>query len=166
MSASHRRAAPAGGLSAPSSPSPLTQVVRFLGGRSVLKKTITSKLDVHEAILKGLPGGVLSHMVKHAQSMKPADLGHAVGVSVRTVQRRAGSPEKPLSQDQSSRAWKFAEVLTTATDVFGSQAEAERWLTAPATALDQRRPIDLLASPSGVEMVEQLLGRLRYGVYT
>jgi putative toxin-antitoxin system antitoxin component (TIGR02293 family) len=46
------------------------------------------------------------------------------------------------------------------------QAEAERWLTAPATALDQRRPIDRLASTSGVEMVEQLLGRLRYGVYT
>ncbi|MBK8739957.1 MAG: DUF2384 domain-containing protein [Betaproteobacteria bacterium] len=166
MSASQRRAAPATGASAASGPSPLTQVVKFLGGRNVLKKSIASKLDVHEAILKGLPGGVLNHMVKHAQSMKPADLGHAVGVSIRTVQRRAGSPQKPLSQDQSSRAWKFAEVLTTATDIFGGQAEAERWLTAPATALEQRRPIDLLASPLGVEMVEQLLGRLRYGVYT
>lgn len=56
-------------------------------------------------------------------------------------------------------------MLTTATDIFGGQAEAERWLTAPATALEQRRPIDLLASPLGVEMAETV-GCLRYGVYT
>ena len=115
---------------------------------------------------KGLPGGVLIHMVKHIQTMKPVDVGQAVGVSIRTVQRRTGSPQKPLSQDQSGRAWKFAEVLTTATRIFGSQSEAEKWLTAPAVALDQRRPVDLLSSPAGVEMVEQLLGRLEYGVYT
>ncbi|MFH0343200.1 MAG: antitoxin Xre/MbcA/ParS toxin-binding domain-containing protein [Chromatiales bacterium] len=39
-------------------------------------------------------------------------------------------------------------------------------VSAPAMALDQRRPIELLSSPAGVEMVEQLLGRLEYGVYT
>jgi uncharacterized protein (DUF2384 family) len=33
-------------------------------------------------------------------------------------------------------------------------------------ALDDRRPADLLSSPVGVEMVEQLLGRLEHGVYT
>ena len=148
-----------------SPPTAFAQIVKFLGGRQVFKKSITSKLDVHEVILKGLPGGVLVYMVKHIQTMKPADLGQAVGVSIRTVQRRTGSPRKPLSQDQSGRAWKFAEILTGATRVFGSQAEAEKWLTTPAMALDQRRPVELLASPAGVEMVEQLLGRLEYGVH-
>jgi putative toxin-antitoxin system antitoxin component (TIGR02293 family) len=33
-------------------------------------------------------------------------------------------------------------------------------------ALDQRRPIDLLATPAGVQLVEDLLGRIQYGVYT
>jgi putative toxin-antitoxin system antitoxin component (TIGR02293 family) len=143
-----------------------TQVVNFLGGRQIFKKTISSKLDVHEVILKGIPGGALTYMVKHIKTMKPADLVQAFGVSIRTVQRRTGTPQKPLSQDQGGRAWKFAEVLTTATDIFGSQTEAEKWLTSPAVALDQRRPVDLLSSPAGVEMVEQLLGRLEYGVYT
>ena len=143
-----------------------TQVVNFLGGRQVFKRSITSKLDVHEVILKGIPGGALIFMVKHIKTMKPADLAQAVGVSIRTVQRRTGAPQKPLSQEQGGRAWKFAEILTTATDTFGSQFEAENWLTTPAVALDQRRPVDLLSSPAGVEMVEQLLGRLQYGVYT
>jgi putative toxin-antitoxin system antitoxin component (TIGR02293 family) len=166
MSDSPHRTALRTDPNAATTPSSFTQIVRFLGGRHVFKKSITSKLDVHEVILKGLPGGVLIYMVKHIQTMKPADVGQAVGVSIRTVQRRTGSPQKPLSQDQSGRAWKFAEILTTAAEIFGNQSEAEKWLTTPAMALNQRRPVDLLASPAGVEMVEQLLGRLQYGVYT
>jgi putative toxin-antitoxin system antitoxin component (TIGR02293 family) len=38
--------------------------------------------------------------------------------------------------------WKFAEILAKATEVFGSQREAEQWMTRPATGLEQRRPID------------------------
>lgn len=33
-------------------------------------------------------------------------------------------------------------------------------------ALDQRKPIDLLSTPAGVESVEDHLTRLEYGIYT
>ncbi len=49
--------------------------------------------------------------------------------------------------------------------MFGSQDEAEQWLERPAIGLDQRRPIDLLSSPAGVETIEDHLTRLEYGVY-
>ncbi len=166
MAPSLRRTAPTTEPNTVTTAGSFAQIVKFLGGRQVFGRSITSKLDVHEVIQKGLPGGALIYMVKHIQTMRPVDVGQAVGVSIRTVQRRTGSPQKLLSQDQSGRAWKFAEIVTTATEVFGSQSEAEKWLTTPAVALDQRRPVDLLSSPAGVEMVEQLLGRLEYGVYT
>jgi putative toxin-antitoxin system antitoxin component (TIGR02293 family) len=70
-----------------------------------------------------------------------------------------------LSPEQSGRAWKFAEILAKATEVFGSQEEAERWLEHPAMGLNRQRPIDLLATPAGVELVEDFLTRLAYGVY-
>ena len=142
------------------------QVLKFLGGRQVFKKRIASKLDVHEAIRKGIPGSALVYLVKHIKILDTNDLVQAVGVSRRTVQRRSETPKKPLSTDQSGRTWKFAEVLTMAMNVLGSQEEAEKWLMTPAVALDQQRPVDLLASPAGTELVEQLLGRLKYGVYT
>jgi putative toxin-antitoxin system antitoxin component (TIGR02293 family) len=82
------------------------------------------------------------------------------------VQRFKLAPDKKLSPEQSGRAWKFAEILAKATAVLGSQEEAEDWLRRPAMALDQRRPIDLLATPAGVQLVEDLLGRIQYGVYT
>lgn len=85
-------------------------------------------------------------------------------MSLRTWQRRRRR-NKPLSQEQSGRAWKFAEILAKATDIFGSQAEAEQWLERPAVGLDQRRPIDLLGTPPGVELVEDHLDRLEYGIY-
>jgi putative toxin-antitoxin system antitoxin component (TIGR02293 family) len=61
---------------------------------------------------------------------------------------------------------KFATILAKATEVFGSQEAAKRWLIEPAIGLDRKRPIDLLSTPTGAEMVEKFLGRLEYGVYT
>ena len=61
--------------------------------------------------------------------------------------------------------WKFAEVLTKATSVLGSQQKAEEWLARPAQGLNGHRPIDLLATQTGTALVEQFLERLDYGVY-
>ena len=49
--------------------------------------------------------------------------------------------------------------------MFDSQEEAEQWLGRLAIGLEQRCPIDLLATPAGIELVEQHLERLAYGVY-
>jgi putative toxin-antitoxin system antitoxin component (TIGR02293 family) len=62
--------------------------------------------------------------------------------------------------------WKFAEILAKATEVFGSQREAEQRMRHPATGLEQRRPIEFLEMPAGVELMESFLERLEYGVYT
>jgi putative toxin-antitoxin system antitoxin component (TIGR02293 family) len=81
------------------------------------------------------------------------------------IERVAVPPARPLSLEQSGRTWKFAEILARATAVFGSQQEAEQWLERPAIGLDQRRPLDLLATQAGVRLVEDFLQRLEYGVY-
>ena len=143
----------------------LQKVADLLGGPRILSRRITSALDAHELLLDGLPGSALTHFVSHLLFLQTDSLEKAFGMSLRTFQRRKDAPDKPLSQEQSGRTWKFAEILAKATDVFGSQEEAEQWLERPAIGLDQRRPIDLLATPAGVELVEQYLTRLAYGVY-
>lgn len=144
----------------------LQKVAELLGGARVLSRRVTSALDAHELLLHGLPTSALDYLVGQLVFIHKADsLEKAVGMSVRTYQRRKDTPSKPLSQEQSGRTWKFAEILAKATDVLGSQAEAEQWLERPAIGLDQRRPIDLLATPAGIELVEDYLERLEYGVY-
>lgn len=144
----------------------LQKIEALLGGSRVLPRPLTNALDAHEMLLHGLPTSALDHLVANLAIIgKTESLEKAVGMSLRTWQRRKDTPSKPLSQEQSGRAWKFAEILAKATDVFGSQVEAEQWLERPAIGLDQRRPIDLLGTPAGVELVEDHLDRLEYGVY-
>jgi putative toxin-antitoxin system antitoxin component (TIGR02293 family) len=124
-------------------------------------------LGAHDLILAGLPSRALQHMVERVGLLRrPEAFEKAVGMSLRTYQRRKEKPDAPLSPEQGGRAWTFAELLSTATRVFGDQAEAERWFERPALALDGRRPLDLLETSAGVRSVEQLLGRIEYGVYT
>lgn len=144
----------------------LQKVAALLGGTRVLSRHLTSALDAHELLLHGLPASAVDHLVGNLVFIGKSDaLEKAVGMSLRTWQRRKDAPSKPLSQEQSGRAWKFAEILAKATDVMGSQGEAEQWLERPAIGLDQNCPIDLLGTPAGVELVEDYLQRLGYGVY-
>jgi len=140
-------------------------VVKLLGGKRVLRKTVATPLDAHDLILNGLPSAALLHLADTIVGLQVEQvLRRAIGVSIRTLQRRKENPQ-PLSEEQGGRTWNFAEVLAQATRVFGSQAEAERWLNSSVLALSGRRPIDLLATPTGVEMVKTLLTQLEYGVY-
>ena len=144
----------------------LQKVAALLGGSRVLSRRLTSALDAHDLLLHGLPASAIDHLVGSLIFIgKTESLEKAVGMSLRTWQRRKDAPSKPLSQEQSGRAWKFAEILAKAIDVLGTQGEAEQWLERPAIGLDQRRPIDLLGTPAGVELVEDYLQRLEYGVY-
>ncbi len=145
----------------------LQQVVKLFGGMELLRHPVTNTLDVHEMLLEGLPGEALRHLVDgFVVLQKTASLEKAVGMSLRTFQRRRDEPDRPLSQEQSGRTWKFAEILARATTLFGSQQEAEKWLERPAAGLERHCPLDLLSTPAGLEIVEDFLGRLEYGVYT
>jgi putative toxin-antitoxin system antitoxin component (TIGR02293 family) len=146
-------------------PAEFQRAVSLLGGAAVLERPVANRLDAHRAIRDGLPGRALTHLVENLRVLKRSEVDRAVGMSVRTLQRRKGEPDRPLSPEQGGRTWKFAEVLAAAIDVFGGQEDAERWLERPALGLDGHRPIDLLETPAGTEMVEELLGRLAYGVY-
>ncbi len=144
----------------------LHRATELLGGKKVFQHPLDDALDVHEMLLQGLPLAALTHLIDNLSVIhKTVLLEKVVGMSLRTFQRRKDSLSKPLNQAQSGRAWKFAMILAEATAIFGSQAEAENWMEQPAIALNQRRPIDLLATAVGVGIVEEFLERLDYGVY-
>lgn len=147
-------------------PVDIRAVAELLGGARLLRRWPNDPLEAHELLLEGLPGQAMSHLLGRLLVLRMSSaLERALGMSLRTFQRRREAPARLLSTEQSGRAWKFAEVLARATAVLGSQEEAERWLERPASGLNQRRPIDLLSTPAGVELVETFLQRLRYGVY-
>ena len=93
------------------------------------------------------------------------DVANVVGISTRTLRRQKDEPKKAMPTDLASKTWLFAETLAKATEVFGGRAQAERWMSEVAMGLDRARPIDLLRTVQGAELVNEFLGRLEYGVY-
>ncbi|RVU33936.1 DUF2384 domain-containing protein [Hwanghaeella grinnelliae] len=58
------------------------------------------------------------------------------------------------------------ELYEKAKEVFQNESKAKEWIVSPALALSGQKPIDLVATEHGAEMVEDVLTRLEYGVYT
>ena len=147
----------------------LDRTAGFLGGVETLGTRFQSKIEVHDYLRRGLPFAAVRALLERIERLPGAsarDMETALGMSVRTFHRRKGAAAKPLSPEQGSRAWKLAEVVSRAADIFGSEDEARRWLVRPAMALDGRRPLDMLGTSAGEEMVDDLLTRMDHGVYT
>jgi putative toxin-antitoxin system antitoxin component (TIGR02293 family) len=149
-----------------SAPSHYRQCSRLLGGARLIRHPVDSRSTVHAAVLQGLPYASLMALLTHCQSLGEDDVARVLGISARTLRRHKDTPAKPMPPDLASKTWQLAETLAKASQVFGGQAQAEAWMTQPAMALDHQRPIDLMQTLQGAELVSDLLTRLEYGVYT
>lgn len=145
--------------------SDLARTLDLLGGLEVIKTPVRTPLEAHDLLAHGLPAASLFHLGEQL-GLGASELVDALGMSLRTLQRRREDQGRSLSPEQSSRAWTLAEILGRATEVFGSREDALDWLQRPALALDGRRAIDLLSTPAGAEAVGDHLTRLEFGVYT
>lgn len=122
-------------------------------------------LQAHDLVTKGVSVAQAKQFMGAFQIINEAQIFAVLGISSKTMQRRAVSASKTLDANASDRAMRLVSVTTQAIEVLGSQHEAELWLSSPAVGLDGRYPIDLLQSSGGTEMVKTLLSRMDYGVY-
>lgn len=88
-----------------------------------------------------------------------------LGISERTLTRRANS-DRRLTSAESDRVVRLARILALAKETLGNMERASRWLQTPNRALEGDKPIDRLDTDIGVRSVEQVLGRIEYGLYS
>lgn len=143
----------------------LVIALELLGGREVLSRIPENLLDVHHWVSHGIPSATILHLAQAIEPLPSTALSEALGISLRTLHRKKGGQGDTLSVAQGGRTFKFAEVVAKATVVLGSREAAVQWLTVPAIGLAQQKPMDLLATPTGTQLVEELLERIEYGVY-
>ena len=149
----------------PAERSEIERAAALVGGARVLRHELATSFDVHEALTEGLPGEAAIQLMRQVPGIAGDDFEAAIGMSLRTMQRLKRAPRQRLSRAQSGQVWIFARVLAKASAVMGSREAAEQWLERPAMGLDGRRPIELLATAAGVDLVEEFLNRLEHGVY-
>jgi putative toxin-antitoxin system antitoxin component (TIGR02293 family) len=139
----------------------------LLGGGKLFKVALNSRFDVHKAIVAGaFPYASLLFFITAFKTLDEEDIVNVLGISGRTLRRQRETPRKPMPAVLASKTWLFAETLAKAADVFGSREKAEEWLNKPAMGLDGQRPIEMLQTVQGTELVNNFLARLEYGIYS
>ena len=64
----------------------------------------------------------------------------------------------------SDRLFRVANIFASAKQVFESEEAALKWLHNPQIGLGGRVPLDMIMTEAGTHEVENLLGRIEYGV--
>ena len=91
-------------------------------------------------------------------------LGTMLGISKATLHRRKATGK--LDPAESDRVVRFARLIGKAVEVMESEENARHWLTSPQIGLGGAVPLDYAETELGAREVEDLLGRIEYGVYS
>jgi len=87
-----------------------------------------------------------------------------LGISKATLHRRKANGR--LDQAESDRVVRFAKLMGRAIEVMESEDNARQWLTSPQFGLGGAVPLEYAETEVGAREVEDLLGRIEYGVYS
>lgn len=112
-------------------------------------------------VRKGLPASSVQAAADYL-AMSQKDLLGAIRIPVSTMTLRTRS-RKPLSPDESDKLVRLAEVIKRAIAVFGDEAEGKAWLNDSVGSLGDQRPVDLLDTQDGFDLVMRTLGGIQFG---
>jgi len=71
-----------------------------------------------------------------------------------------------MEQDKKATLGDAQNVLQQAYEVFEDEEKVKRWLNTENRAMNNQRPIQLFDTLAGLNMVSDVLGRIKEGVYS
>lgn len=126
------------------------------------KRKKPSASDMITAIRAGLPAQSVQIFCDSVH-FPIKELSTYINVSSRTLTRRL-KDNRPLDIDASDRLVEMAKVFARATEVMEDKDRARSWLFEPNRVLGGVKPVSLLDTSSGVEIVMDELGRIEHGI--
>lgn len=138
-----------------------TAVLEVLGGRKKFRGRFDTTLDLIDLGEKGLTKASLLELADFLE-VSTAEMARLLPITERTIQRY--SPSTRLSRAVSDHLLEIARAAVRGVDVFNDKEKFLAWMRRPNVALGNRRPMDLLASKLGIDLVIDELGRVEHGI--
>lgn len=135
-----------------------------LGGDVLLGRSLAKSGALAELVREGIPVKALLLLAERLD-LRQAEIAEKIGIPLRTLTRRMSSDSR-LTAAESDRTVRLAQVYATAVETLGDCDKAAAWLKTPNRVLRGGRPLDQLDTDPGVREVEDVLGRIAYGVYS
>lgn len=122
-------------------------------------------IDRSRAGLAGTEAGRVAGLL----GVTDKEMARLLNQSVATFHRQAKTSR--LDPATSERLLLLTKLATYGTTVFQehggpSHGKFTRWLRRPLRLLADRSPLDLMDSTTGVQLIEDILGRIEYGVFS
>jgi putative toxin-antitoxin system antitoxin component (TIGR02293 family) len=137
---------------------------RVKGHYASLGVATTDTSELIRRIEAGLAFAALQRLDKHT-GLGLSLLASIIGIPERTLARRKASGK--LSPEESERLIRISRIFERTMELFEDDlAAAVRWLTSPKKALDNQQPLQYARTELGAREVDNLLGRLEYGVFS
>ena len=134
------------------------QINEFLGVEE--EETSTQMLT---RLRDGLPFQAIEN-IRQALELSLDELAEALAISARTLSRRKKSDM--LAPAESDRVYRIARVFAHAVDVFGDREKAAQWFKTANPTLDDMAPLAVFDTDLGTQLVDDVLTRIEFGVYS
>lgn len=135
----------------------------LLGGKEFMPSRPSSVIDFIVASSKGIPKLSVINLASVLE-VPMKDMATLLNVSYKTLGRKKKTDI--LDSISSSLSIEIANTIAKGLSVFEDSARLNRWLHKENSALKGKIPFDLLSTPTGIKLVNQVLGRIEEGVYT
>ena len=128
----------------------------------ILKNGVISISDCDRIIRDGIPWESAAD-IKKELNLTDGELARILDVSERTLSRLRLSKKK-MSASAGDRLYRLIHIFSLARKVFEESGPARDWLHHPQVGLGGRVPLEFIRTEAGAREVEDLLGRIEYGV--
>jgi putative toxin-antitoxin system antitoxin component (TIGR02293 family) len=137
----------------------IEEVVRKLGGQTILGAIIRSQADLALAVRNRLPLTALKGLSQAGLSEQEIE---KFVIPQRTRRHRADK-QQPLTVDESDRAVRLLRIQSLAEATFGDKEKANLWLRRPLTELGGETPLDVAQTEAGARVIETIIGKIAWG---
>ena len=102
--------------------------------------------------------------LQHALDLPLEKIAAFLGMSRATLHRRKSQGK--IARNESEKLVRYQQLVKKAAEVFGNADAARDWLTHAQPGLGNAKPVEFARTEIGAREVENLLGRIEYGVYS
>lgn len=145
-------------------PGNLPAILYWLGSETMAGYPIRSEFDLIDAGLTGISKASIDALANHLGISRKSMAEDILDLSVKTLERKA--PTDKLDRRTSSHAIEIARVMQRGYEVFEDEEKLKRWFNKENRALKGMKPVTLFNTLSGLNMVNDILGRIEEGVYS
>ena len=138
-------------------------IEKLLGGRSVLGHSLETGMDRYELSRAGIPKKALLNLVSNLK-VSLRSMTVLLNVTERTLQRKRD--DELLDVSTSEQVIQIAEVYSRGNEVFGSFDNFQEWMNSENISFGGKKPIELLSSRYGAQMILDEVGRIQYGAFS